>query len=69
MGGYHVAMNATNCQITNVRNDEQWCTTLVATKCMGTGRDLDRARNRINRGDFTVSDGLPADTQTYLAAN
>ena len=56
VGGYHVGMNATNGQITNVRNEEQWCTQLVATKCMSTGRDIDRTRKRINRGDFTVSD-------------
>ena len=55
VGGYHVGLQATNCQINSVRNQEQWETQLVATKCMSTGRDIDRKRKRVDRGDFTVN--------------
>jgi len=55
VGGYHIGLQATNCQITTVRNQEQWETNLVATKCMSTGRDQDRKRKRLHRGDFTVN--------------
>ena len=34
VGGYHVGLCATNCQINTKRNQEQWETNLVATKCM-----------------------------------
>ena len=55
VGGYHIGLQATNCQINNTRNQEQWETNLVATKCMSTGRDQDRKRKRSHRGDFTVN--------------
>ena len=55
VGGYHIGLQATNCQINNVRNQEQWETVLIATKCMSTGRDQDRKRRREHRGDFTVN--------------
>ena len=55
VGGYHIGLQATNCQISTVRNQEQWETTLIATKCMSTGRDQDRKRKRSTRADFTVN--------------
>jgi hypothetical protein len=55
VGGYHVALQATNCQITSARNQEQWETNLIGTKCMSTGRDVDKTRKRTHRGDFTVN--------------
>jgi hypothetical protein len=55
VGGYNPGLQATNCQINNLRNQEQWETLLVATKCMSTGRDTERKRKRAHRGDFTVN--------------
>ncbi|KAJ1467031.1 hypothetical protein T484DRAFT_1859938 [Baffinella frigidus] len=55
VGGYNPALHATNCQINNARNQEQWATLLVATKCMSTGRDTEKKRKRTHRGDFTVN--------------
>lgn len=55
VGGYHIGVQATNCRINSMRNQEQWETQLVATKCMSTGRDTERKRPREHRGDFTVN--------------
>ena len=48
-------MQATNCRIQSAKNQEQWATQLVATKCMSTGRDQDKKRKRLHRGDFGVN--------------
>jgi hypothetical protein len=55
VGGYHIGVQATNCQIATIKNQEQWETNLVATKCMSTGRDQDRKRSRSSRSDFIVN--------------
>ena len=55
VGGYHTGLQATNCMIGSFRNQEQWETLLVATKCMSTGRDIDKKRKRVDRGDYTVN--------------
>jgi len=55
VGGYHIGSQATNCRIQNPKNQEQWMTQLVATKCMSTGRDQDKKRKRQHRGDFVVN--------------
>jgi hypothetical protein len=55
VGGYHTGLQATNAAIGNFKNQEQWETLLVATKCMSTGRDIDKKRKRLDRSDFTVN--------------
>ena len=55
VGGYHIAVQATNCRITSMKNQEQWETNLVATKCMSTGRETEKTRKRNHRGDYTVN--------------
>ena len=55
VGGYHIGVQATNSRIQTPRNQEQWMTQLVATKCMSTGRDQDKKRKRLHRGDFVVN--------------
>jgi hypothetical protein len=54
-GGYHIGAQATNSRINSMKNQEQWETQLIATKCMSTGRDQEKKRKRVHRGDFVVN--------------